>query len=102
MYTVLVVYLLTKETSPNTPHLDIPHLDKVVHFVIFGLWTYLAYYLFKGKRRDVALVMITLAVVTEIIQLMTKTRHFSGLDILADLLGVLGVLFLLTKHKKLQ
>jgi VanZ family protein len=81
----------------------VPHLDKVVHFFVFGMVAWLldgaisAHY--KSLKSDFLVVCISIVLVAllgvgdEWIQSFTRTRHAEVDDVLADVAG--GVVFLL-------
>jgi len=101
LYTLLVFYLLTKENETNESLISIPHLDKAVHAMIFFGWTFLLKVVLKKPSVGrIYWLMICLACITETLQIWTKTRQFSLLDICADLFGVLILTFLKIKIKK--
>jgi len=105
---ILLVVLLTaiafESTLPATINNDVvPHLDKVVHFFVFGMVAWLlagaisAHY--KSLKSDFLVVCISIVLVAllgvgdEWIQSFTPSRHAELNDVLADIAG--GVVFLL-------
>lgn len=73
------------------------HADKVAHFLLFGLLTYLLSFALRHKRIKLMTIRISLAPVIMLIatfveecsQIGLESRTFSLLDMLANLVGVL-------------
>ena len=97
----LVISLLTLmpvEKAPETPFLDIPHLDKLVHFGIFGLLSWLmirGLLKFNEVKDKITPIVISLVFPTiyggiiEILQHFIPGRGPDILDFLANTLGIL-------------
>ncbi|ONI46949.1 hypothetical protein AN644_02150 [Candidatus Epulonipiscium fishelsonii] len=83
-----------------------PHLDKVVHMgMFFGLTFvyYLEYYVnYKTlpKFPNAPIILMLFAFSTEIMQLLSGYRTFDLLDLLADIIGILLGMFLMTRLYK--
>ena len=68
----------------------IPHIDKMIHFSLFAIWSIT--YLWKFQRHWYLFVFgLILGVSTEVAQHYIPTRAFSWWDIAADFAGVLSV-----------
>lgn len=98
-WTLLILFLSFKSTS-SIPNIDIPNIDKVVHFMFYFVFVFLWYrYLFfrkKASRRNVfvlATVAIIIGILIEIGQgYFTETRQSDVFDVMANSLGtIVGV-----------
>ncbi len=84
--------------------IDIPHLDKIMHGIMFALFSFvLAGYLKERKKgnynfiRSLAIVLILATVygfIIEILQLMIPERNFEIPDLIANFIGSLFGLLL--------
>lgn len=89
---ILLLLILPARHFSDAQKVEIPYLDKVVHFIIFGILYYLA-----AKAADevqsstskwVYLIYVCLyAVFTELIQLHLIDRSFEIFDIIANIMG---------------
>ncbi|MCP5444980.1 MAG: VanZ family protein [Chromatiaceae bacterium] len=101
LLTVSILYEATR--SPIIWNETIQHLDKIVHFLVFSLLTFLIYklvYFFGIKINWSHLLTVTIVVtgiglVDELIQSLNPDRLPSFLDLLADFAGVLAVTLLM-------
>jgi len=71
--------------------LDIPHLDKLVHFVIYWIFASIGHKAAKSEQGFLYLCtgLVVLGGLIEIAQSFTPERMMSGADFLANTLGVL-------------
>jgi len=102
---ILILLLLPASSFSNTPKIiNIPHADKIVHFGLFGVLSFLLYHNFKNIRQNFLInkYLLTIIVVslfgflTEVLQgLMyaTAKRNFSLYDWLFDSLSAIVVVF---------
>jgi hypothetical protein len=115
---ILVAVLLPKEDMITKPHflVDIPHIDKVVHTVLFGVFAFLLAKVLKAKSFRIKILCIISIAIALIFGLLTEClqkilydyiqRDFSWLDFLADSVGVSLALIIFTcclakrKHTK--
>jgi VanZ family protein len=75
---------------------ELPGMDKVGHFILAGLLSYLVNRLFKGQLLDVlsikvlkgSLIIILIVALEELSQLFLLYRAFSWLDLAFDLGGI--------------
>jgi VanZ family protein len=101
VWTLLMLWLITIPGSsiPETPFLNIPHFDKLVHAIIFAVFTFLVNYGFFMQKKlvysrhhyTISLVLgVIYSVFTEWIQLeFVVGRSGELMDIVADLTGCL-------------
>ncbi len=111
-WTFLTILLLSLPGSaiPEVNLYEIPHVDKLVHFLLFGgIPVFWSFYLIprKGRARRIVviacLVSIALGIVMEYIQhYFVANRDFDIIDIYADSLGAIsfGVLVLLSVRRR--
>tara|TARA_Y100001970_G_scaffold64756_1_gene82896 strand:+ start:6196 stop:6573 length:378 start_codon:yes stop_codon:yes gene_type:complete len=95
IFMVVLVYLLAITPSSGNPPL-IPHLDKIVHFLIFLLLTFILDFCTRRSLRKnyyLIFLLIGFGLFIEISQYFTGTRSADFFDWLADFLGVLVYLF---------
>lgn len=102
-YFLIITYLFLIPGG-NTPPL-FWGFDKLVHFILFAILTFLIQYAFKRTfQQNTTFWIINLiiyAVLIEILQYYMKLgRSFSIFDIFADLIGVLVVLKLTNLYKR--
>jgi VanZ family protein len=104
LITISFLLLMPGENIPNSG-IDIPHLDKYLHFIMFAVLSFL-FLLQKVKRKQkvtirekiaVCLVIVCFGLIVEIIQeCFILDRHFDWWDVVANTLGTIaGVLLLL-------
>ena len=91
---ILVASLLPKGVVNRSSLLDIPHLDKLSHVVMYALFVFLWSKLlsFKTSRvksaRTAFYISILLGLLMEFLQFgMDMGRHFDILDIIANIIG---------------
>lgn len=91
---ILVASLLPKGAVNNSGLLDIPHLDKLSHVIMYALfvflWSKLLSYKISGVKgaRTAFYVSILLGLLMEALQYgMDMGRHFDILDIIANIIG---------------
>tara|TARA_B100000925_G_C21992942_1_gene467600 strand:+ start:336 stop:686 length:351 start_codon:yes stop_codon:yes gene_type:complete len=89
------LHLLPKTNTPDLYQ----HTDKIIHFSLFFLWTFINSKILKNKK-NVFLFASLLAIISETGQIFIPFRSFDIFDIIFDLLGVIPTLCLL-KLKKL-
>lgn len=94
--------------SKELPRMDVPFIDKWVHFVLFGGQTFLALAALKHPtRRNIGRVVLLCALfgaAIEVLQLLSNAwlhRAYEFADIVADAVGVLIGLLLFLLIKKL-
>jgi VanZ family protein len=103
---VLVLLLLPSQVFPKTPR-GIIEIDKVVHAVLFGSVTaiFCAEYRTWGKKSPPLFLSLALigvfAILTEMSQLITQTRHFDIKDFIADIIGIAAALLIMRLIAKL-
>lgn len=114
-WSLLIAYLLfiPGNDLPHNKFLDsIPHLDKIVHFVLFTVFTFLLYFEKKIANKvirtvdhiQLILIAATYGACTEIIQgLMIFERTGSWFDYLTDLIAIAsGTLIFLAFQKSID
>ncbi|MCX7027904.1 MAG: VanZ family protein [Spirochaetes bacterium] len=76
-----------------------PGIDKVVHFILFFLFTFAYGQEYRKEHKKVPDVFIETAavmpliLVSELLQLFTRSRHFELLDMVADAIGASAAIF---------
>ena len=84
---VLVLLLVPTPETPASVS-AIPHLDKVVHVLLFAGLAVLGLFAWPDQRLWVVVGLIGFGVLTECLQGMTGWRTFSVWDMVADAVGV--------------
>jgi VanZ family protein len=110
-WTILITLLSLSPVS-ETPGVELPWLDKVVHFFFYLLFAILWYLYLNAKRLKNAAIKIflfsvTYGIIIEVLQHSTPFhRHFDVGDIIANTLGtVMGIVsaeFYFYKQKTLK
>lgn len=83
---ILTLVLLPGSAIPDT---SLPWIDKLVHFVLFTLWTVAIVNDFGLKWYVALIVAMMFAFLTEVIQLPVEGRTFDYNDLIADGAGVI-------------
>jgi len=97
---VLVLLLLPSQAFFRTPRSAI-EIDKLVHALLFGSVTavFCAEHRAWKKRSPAFFLSLTVigtfALLTELGQLFTKTRHFDMKDLAADIIGIAAALLIM-------
>lgn len=104
---VAVVLVLILMPGDDVPSVGIPHLDKVVHFCMFGSINFMFYleYYFNNKCLPKwikpCIYLVIYAVITEVLQYFVPGRSCDVKDLIADTLGIVIVgLIMHTQLKK--
>lgn len=105
--TILYLSLANSDTFDEIPVIDIPFLDKIVHFLMyFGLMSVLLLEnrsTIKNKNTALRFSIFPLfyGILMEFLQILTPSRSGNFLDALADTAGIAASLFLwmLLKHR---
>ncbi len=87
IWAVIMLLATTMKSGDEMPKFDIPYMDKIVHFGIFGVLGFLITY---EKRRADWLTLALCAgfgIAIEIIQSFLPWRSFEVADMVADTLG---------------
>lgn len=106
---ILFVLLMPENTLRENHFLNIEHIDKIAHFLLFGILELLI--LVEGRIKlsiplnaaKYSLICILFGAFTEMLQLtLSSDRTASWYDLMADILGVVVVLgiFLISKKTK--
>ncbi len=78
------------------------HRDKVIHFILFGVWTVLLLLAYKPQNAYSYQLLVVIisgyAILTELLQLLTKDRNGDFADVIADLLGMVVALYLYRRY----
>ena len=112
-YMAFIFYLSSGPITVNINPFDLPYIDKILHFLAYGLLAILLYlpirFNIKRNYKKITLLLVLLyGISDEIHQYFTPTRQFDLLDLLADILGgIVGIIFIelifvfyyLTKNK---
>jgi VanZ family protein len=96
---LLLITLTPGKAMPATGHWDLPHADKVVHFVGFGVLAFLMMRGFNKQNKynwlrkesilSSLLLTISFGIIIEILQIFVPERSFDLLDIVANTTGAL-------------
>ena len=94
--TIILVYILAiTPSSGNTP--QIPFLDKILHFFIFFVLTFILDFCTRKPLKEqinIISLLIAFGIFIEVSQYFSATRLAEFLDWISDSLGVLVYLFL--------
>lgn len=108
-WTILIFLLMVMPPGniPNKGLFGIPHLDKLVHFILFAGFVWLWHnamhatvkqHLFRGALFKVFLIASLYGIAMEFVQAIFTRRSFDILDIAADMAGA-GFAFLILKSR---
>ena len=110
IFIIIILILLPSNNLPST-NLKIKNLDKIVHFLLFGILATINFWETKKHNLNIKPYSLIISAfifsfLTEISQLLfTTTRHFDLLDIVADNVGYICLYLTITylyKHKILK
>ena len=95
---VMVVLVMPNPGIKRPGVLDIPHSDKIVHFLLFFVLYILSakatdYTKSKISKWGLFLIISLYALITECVQLVLEDRSFEFFDIIANITGALAALF---------
>jgi VanZ family protein len=90
IWAVIMLLATTMKSGDEMPEIDIPYMDKIVHFGIFGVLGFLITY--EKRRADILTLGLCAlyGAIIEVIQLFLPWRSFEWADMLADTLGALA------------
>lgn len=106
-FTIVVVMLILVAIlmpSSDVPSVGIPHIDKVVHFGMFGCLalTFYSEYYWRHERLpkfiSTWLVLEVFAALTEVMQHFTPDRSMDYRDLIADSLGIIVCICFTSKY----
>lgn len=93
-----LIFITYKFLAPGIDSgINIPHLDKLAHFVIFALLAGLVHFSYKLNTQLQLFIWAIYGVGIELLQGLTPTRSPEILDFVADMLGVIVTLLILPK-----
>jgi hypothetical protein len=99
--TLMPLGILESEEEDWLTFLHFKQQDKVVHFLLFWVYTGLLYFAFKSKKVYLFFIPVLTGIFIEILQYsLDLGRNFDAFDILANSLGTLCMILLLTYLKK--
>lgn len=90
IWALIMLLATTMKPGDDMPKIEIPYMDKIVHFGIFGVLGFLITY---EQRRAQLITLILCALygaMIEVIQLFLPWRSFEWADMLADTLGAIA------------
>ncbi|KPJ74172.1 hypothetical protein AMJ52_01535 [candidate division TA06 bacterium DG_78] len=93
---IIIILALTGYPTLETPKIKEVPIDKLYHFVIFGILGILEIGLLK--TRQFFMLGCGVVVVAEVQQVFIPGREFEILDIVAGLLGLIVIYFVLKKR----
>ncbi len=90
LFTVLIcvttALLLMEHSGPS---IGFPHIDKVIHVILFATLAAVGYIAFPTARRKLYVGLMVYGIITEVLQgVLTVTRYASIYDWIADILGI--------------
>lgn len=95
---VAVSGLFFMQSPPGGP--GVPHLDKVVHFLLFFVLAASLHYAFRLRYRWSLLVLFVYAIATEVIQHYIPGRGADVYDVVADMAGAVAFFALFSWYKR--
>ena len=98
--TILVMCVIPAGNLPDT-NISIPYFDKIVHFGIFGILSFILISIFKEQynyKKSIVITLIICSIYGYVIELLQKYvssgRSYEFLDVLFDIIGcIFGILF---------
>src|SRR5664279_5086729 len=97
---IFILLALPGMMLPNEQHFSIPHLDKLVHIVLFGSFVFLWSFYFSTKTENgnlrrkylrITIIACLYGIGMELVQkYFIPNRDFDLLDIAADIAGAIG------------
>lgn len=100
----ILVFMFIASSIPTKGIQGIPHIDKLIHFCVFGFYAFILNLAFNKqeniyiKNRNIKYVVILIVLLSsvfdELHQLLTPYRSFELLDIVADLSGAFFILLI--------
>jgi glycopeptide antibiotics resistance protein len=94
LFVLLVTVLAYEDLLPKDTLRKIPHYDSIGHFVLFGMYAYLAQNALKGKKLSFmpigASAVALYAIVDEFLQRLSPNRSFDLWDLFFSLCGILA------------
>ncbi len=96
IYTCLVTYISLSQLCTATP--DIEHMDKLFHFILYGIFTFLAFRVSKTKTIFYILCIgiVAYSGLMEIGQSLVPNRSMSPYDLIANSIGIILVSIIAT------
>ncbi|MBR2200596.1 MAG: VanZ family protein [Bacteroidales bacterium] len=90
IWALIMLLATTMKPGDEMPKIEIPYMDKIVHFGIFGVLGFLITY--EKRRADLLTLALCAAfgAAIEVIQSFLPWRSFEWADMLADTLGALA------------
>lgn len=103
-FILVITYLAYKDLLPKEILKKIPHYDSIGHFVLFGMYAYLAQLAFKGKKFlfvPIGAVLVAVyAVIDEYLQQFSANRSYDVLDLFFGLLGIVAAYIMYSLNTK--
>ncbi len=98
IYTCFVTYVSLSQVSSVTP--DIEHSDKLGHFILYGIFTLLAFRAFRTKQvfLIICIGIVAYSGLMEIGQSFVPNRSMSFHDLIANSAGVILVSIIATRY----
>jgi VanZ family protein len=83
---IITALLLMEHSGPS---IGFPHMDKVIHVILFATLTAVGYIAFPTARGKLYVGLMVYGIITEVLQgVLTVTRYASIYDWMADILGI--------------
>jgi len=94
---VAVITFLSLNSLTSTPQINIPHKDKIVHFIFYFVFVILWYKAFNSQNKYIVTIVvlaIIYGIVIEVLQhTLTKNRSADIFDVVANAAGSLTALY---------
>jgi VanZ family protein len=99
IYTCLVTYSSLSQMSSVTPDIG-HHVDKLYHFILYGIFTLLAFRISKTKTffYIICIGIVAYSGLMEIGQSLVPNRSMSLYDLIANSIGVILMSIIATKY----
>ena len=104
LYALLIVYSSLSNLN-NSIQFEFEHMDKVIHYMIYSIFSLLVYNTAKAYNPKKSLIItilltITFGIIIELCQsILTTYRDFELLDIFANIMGTLTIAMFINKKK---
>ena len=95
IFWAILIFVLLVIPLPRTEDIGVSYFDKIVHAILFGVFTFLLYYSFCERKQKNKILLVSIlagviySILGEILQLFLLARSASWLDVLAGIFGIL-------------
>lgn len=100
---VLATLLMPAKKLKSAPTIAIPGMDKIVHFILFAVLTFLIVKAIQERKRifgawKLFVILSLFGLSTEIAQHFIEDRNADVFDLLADNIGIGSILLIFKNH----